>query len=423
MIARIKKRLYLGVAAYFRFWSNLSLRRWNPRVIAVTGSVGKTTMLRLVELQLRDKAHYSHDANSAFGIAFDIVGLKGVTDSKLRWLYLFIAVPVKSLYFKHQEEFYVVEIDGERPKETEFLAKWLKPEVTVWVSLGRSHASYYDEQVRRGMFDNVDEAIAHEFGYLPRLTSKIVIAEGDNELINKQLIGISAKVQKVHMNDLLDYRVTPEKTYFRLNSAEVEFSCPMPREVATQLLLLEKLAEYLGIKLVTDLREYVPAPGRNSLVMGRRGVQMIDSSYNAHLISMKSMFDMFERMTADKKWLVIGDMTEQGDGEEDQHRQLGREMSKVEADRYVLVGRRTGKYTLPELIEAGLEEKTVSFAKATDALEYLDNELAGGETVLFKGSQYLEWIIEKLLENPEDVKLLPRQEPSAKRRRAEWGLK
>lgn len=111
MVTKLKKRLYLAVAAYFRFWANISLRRWRPRVISVTGSVGKTTMLRLLELQLKDRAHYSHNANSAFGIAFDIVGLEGVTDSKWRWLYLLLAVPVRSLWFRHQQEFYVVEIN------------------------------------------------------------------------------------------------------------------------------------------------------------------------------------------------------------------------------------------------------------------------------------------------------------------------
>ena len=97
-------------------------------------------MLHLVEQELGKKAHYSHNANSAFGIAFDLVGLRGITGSKLRWIYLFFAVPIKSIFYKHTEDFYVVEIDGERPHETEFLAKWLHPEVTLWVALGRSHA-------------------------------------------------------------------------------------------------------------------------------------------------------------------------------------------------------------------------------------------------------------------------------------------
>lgn len=423
MMGRIKKKLYLFVAIYFRFWASISFRRWKPRVVAVTGSVGKTTMLRLLELQLGERAHYSHNANSAFGVAFDIVGLRGITSTKWRWLYLFVAVPIRALWFRYDTEFYVVEIDGERPRETDFLARWLKPEVTLWVSLGRSHASYYDHQVASGKFATVDQAIAYEFGALPRMTQKFVIAAGNNELIDQQLETLSVPVETVRISDLQSYKVWPDHTEFRLASGTVSFACPMPREVAVQLLILERLAAYLRMELMHNMSSFKPAPGRNSFLAGKHGVKLIDSSYNAHLISMQALLDMMNSMQVDHKWLVIGDMTEQGEGEADQHQKLGQALIQTPADRYVLVGRRVGLYTAPILKEAGLGDKTKHFTHATLALEYLENELAGNEVVLFKGSQYLEWIVEKLLANPDDVKELPRQEPSAKRRRAEWGLK
>ena len=196
--ARIKKRLYLTVVRYFRFFANISLRRWHPRIIAVTGSVGKTTLLNLLEVQLGDLAHYSHNANSAYGICFDILGMDGVRGSKLKWLYLFVAAPITSLWFRHKQEFYVVEIDGERPKETEFLARWLKPEVTLWVSVGRTHAVYFDGQVRAGKFATVEDAIVNEFSYLPRYTSSLVAYNADSPLIVRAMESI--EVHKVGVN-------------------------------------------------------------------------------------------------------------------------------------------------------------------------------------------------------------------------------
>ena len=67
--------------------------------------------------------------------------------------------------------------------------------------------------------------------------------------------------------------------------------------------------------------------------------------------------------------------------------------------------------------------ETESFKKPQDALRYLEKSVTGKEILIFKGSQYLEWIIEKMLENPEDVKSLPRQDLAHKKRRASWGLK
>ena len=86
----------------------------------------------------------------------------------------------------------------------------------------------------------------------------------------------------------------------------------------------------------------------------------------------------------------------------------------------ILVGRRTKKYTAPRLKDLGIETRTTIDPKK--ALKYIEEHTTGDETLIFKGSQYLEWIIEQLLENPEDAKRLPRREKAAVKRRAKWGL-
>lgn len=418
-LANTKKKLYLGVARYFRFWAERSLRRWKPRVIAVTGSVGKTTLLNLLEVQLGNRAHYSHDANSAYGIAFDILGMKGVTGSKLKWIYLFTTAPVRALWFTRQQPFYIVEIDGERPRETQFLAEWLRPEVTLWVSVGRTHAVYFDAQVKQGLFETVEEAIVHEFAFLPKNTSKLVIYDDDNKLMRKTMQTITGPdVVKVDDKALERYEAWPNRTEITVDGHAYEFAHPLPSEVYVQLAILGKLATYLDEDPVSDLTTYIQPPGRSNYYQGRNGVNLIDSSYNAHLISMESVIHLFSGMHAKHKWIVIGDMVEQGVGEADQHGKLGKILKAAGFERYVLVGRRTQTYTLPELDPT----KTVSFLHPKDAAIYLDSHLKGGETVLFKGSQYLEGVVEYLLEDREQAKTLPRQNAAAKKRRAKWGL-
>lgn len=417
--ARIKKKLYLVVVRYFRWFANISLRRWKPRVIAVTGSVGKTTLLNLLEVQLGTHAHYSHNANSSYGIAFDILGMDGVRGSKLKWFYLFIAAPIRSLWFRHTEEFYVVEVDGERPRETEFLASWLCPEVTLWVSVGRTHAVYFDGQVKQGLFASVDEAIVHEFSYLPKYTSKLVAYNAENSLIARTMEHIEG-VQKIGVDErvLTAYKVWPNKTELTVGGVQYQFNDPMPGEVYTQLALMAELAKYLGEPAVTDLSGYMQPPGRSNFFHGKKGVQLIDSTYNAHLISVQSIVDLYKDMQADHKWIVIGDIVEQGEAEAEEHARLGMLLREAEFERYVLVGRRTQKYTYPEMDQT----RTVTFLHPKDALRYLETELTGNETVLFKGSQYLEGVVEHLLENPDDTAKLPRQEPAARKRREKWGL-
>ena len=451
---KFKKKFYFFVASYFRFFANFAFRRWHPRVIAITGSVGKTTMLNLVECALGTRAHYSHDANSAFGIAFDLVNLRGVTGSKLRWFYLFFAVPLKSLFFTHREEFYVVEIDGERPRETEFLASWLRPEVTLWISLGLSHAIQFEQQVKDGLFENLDKAITHEFAMLPEYTSKLVIIDGDVDLMKRALSSIkqkgktNAEVIECYKHNLIDYQITPDHTSFIIQQAqnlvpsdtdtknsdrlsqslqnqqppqkEYSFNHPMSRDLAIQLVMLEQLAKYLSIDLPSDFSKIRLAPGRNSYFEGIKGIKIIDSSYNAHLISVKSILQMFKLMNIPKKWLVIGDIVDQGSIEGQEHQKLAQEIIALHPQQVILVGRRTKEYTAPPLLDAGLKVFTTTDPKA--ALSFIQQHLTGQETILFKGSQYLEWIIEKLLKNPQDAKYLPRREKAAVKRRKKRGL-
>ena len=429
---KFKKKFYFIVASYFRFFANFAFRRWHPRVIAITGSVGKTTMLNLVECTLGDKAHYSHDANSAYGIAFDMVNLRGVTGSKLRWFYLFLAVPLKSLFYKHQEEFYVVEIDGERPHEAEFLASWLKPEVTLWISLGLSHAVQFEQQVKDGLFSSLDKAITHEFAMLPQYTQKLVIIDGEVDLMNRALDSIKQKnltkatVIKCSKDAVKTYKVEPNHTSFILQgtadsvSHEYEFNRPMSKDIAIQLTMLETLVNYLKVKPRYDFSNLKLAPGRNSYFDGKNGLKIIDSSYNAHLISVKSILEMYKAMHVPHKWLVIGDIVDQGSIEGQEHAKLADEIIKVKPEQVILIGRRTKKYTAPILKKAGLNIYTTLDPR--EALKFLEENLTGQETLLFKGSQYLEWLIEKLLKDPEEAKYLPRREKAAIKRRQKRGL-
>ena len=100
----------------------------------------------------------------------------------------------------------MVEIDGERPHEAEFLAEWLKPEVTIWVSIGTSHAVQFEKEVKKGKFDDVEEAIAAEFANLPTNTSKRVYIDADSKIMKEATKGIKAKVVPIKKSDLKKYR-------------------------------------------------------------------------------------------------------------------------------------------------------------------------------------------------------------------------
>ena len=418
--ASFKKRFYFRVARYFRHFANKAFLRWHPRVIAVTGSAGKTTMLKMLEHEMGEKAHYSHDANSAFGVPFDLLGLKGIRGSKLRWAWLLIAAPFRGWFYRHKEPFYVVEIDGERPHEAEFLAKWLKPEVTIWVSIGLSHAVQFEKVVESGEYKDVGEAITAEFANLPANTSKRVYIDADSKLMVKATEDISAKVIPIEKSKIKKYVVYPDSTDFTYGDTTFHFDHPEPKDVAFNLFVLQDLMKHLKLKFNPDFTGMEIAPGRSSHFKGVKGIDIIDSSYNAHMISMASTLDMARRMHAERKWLVIGDIVDQGLLEQEEHERLAKLIAEVKPDRVVLVGRRTKQWTAPRLKELGVS--AVATTDPKKALKYIENHITGRETLVFKGSQYLEWVIEKLLADPKDAEKLCRREKSAVARRKKWGL-
>ena len=418
--SKLKKRLYFSVAKYFRFFANMAFRRWNPRVIVVTGSAGKTTMLNLLEHEMGNKAHYSHDANSAFGISFDLLGLKGIRGSKIRWIWLLVAAPFRGLIHRNKQPFYVVEIDGERPHEAEFLAEWLKPEVTIWVSIGLSHAIQFEKVVEEGKFSSLSEAITAEFANLPQNTSKRVYIDADSKLMVEATSKLKAKVIPIKKSNLKKYVVYPDSTDFTYGDTTFHFNHPEPKDISFNLFVLQDLMKYLKLPFNPDFSGLKVAPGRSSYFEGKKGIAIVDSSYNAHMISMTSILDMAKRMHAERKWLIIGDIVDQGSIEKEEHEKLAKLIADVKPDRVVLVGHRTKQYTAPKLKELGVS--AVATTDPRKALAYIEKNITGRETLIFKGSHYLEWVIEKLLANPKDASKLCRREKAAVQRRKNWGL-
>lgn len=417
--------MYFWVAWYFRVFADIKFRKWNPRVILVTGSSGKTTLLHLIESQIGDIAKFSHHANSAIGIPFDILGIKRTDLTFNEWPKIFISAPFKAFSPIPKEEFYVVEADCDRPEEGHFLADFLKPEVTLWVNVGRTHSMNFDNLVLAGKFESVEKAIAFEFGHYAAMTKKLVILNSDDLLetaesgrIKSKKVGISAR------KSLKKYIADFDGTEFVFDSgSKYKFSYVFPKEIAASILMCEELCKYLGITIDTKFSNLKMPPGRSSIFKGIKDTVILDSAYNANFDSVKTILEMFSNFKSENKWVVLGDMLEQGLEEEEEHQKLAELILRFDFKKIVLIGPRTQKYTLPILKEKPKDKIAVeSFLSPKDVLDYLKNNIQGGELILFKGARFLEGVIENLLFNKEDAKKLDRREKIWEIRRKKWGL-
>lgn len=419
MLAQIKQSLYFPVASYFKFWAQIQLFFWQPRIFVVTGSSGKTTLLHLIESQLGNKARYSHHANSSFGVPFDILGLKRQTLSKLEWPLLFLKAPFLAFKKPFNQKLYIVEADCDRPHEGQFLGSLLKPEVTMWLDISRTHTLNFDK-VAQAKNQKIEETIAYEFGYFAENTKVLCLVNGDDNQIKNQLGRIKAEVKQVNLSRLEDYIISEDGTSFKFDGQKYEFNCLLPEETFYAVALTVDLLSYLGLEIDPQFKNFELPPGRSSLFKGNKNTTLLDSSYNTNLSSASAILEMYQKYPADKKWAVLSDMTELGQEEQVEHEKLAEVILKVKLEKLILMGPRMIKYTYPKL--KGSKIDLVTFEKPKEVLDYLENNLSGGETILFKGARFLEGVIEHLLLNKDDIKKLCRREQVWEKRRKDWGL-
>ncbi|WKZ25926.1 MAG: cyanophycin synthetase [bacterium] len=419
MFNKTKRLLYFPLAYYFYLFAKIVLNRWKPRIVVVTGSSGKTTLLHLLASQLGDKAMYSFHANSSFGIPFNILGIERKTLSFLEWPYIFITTPLRIFRSLPKNNIYVVEVDCDRPKEGMFLSKLLKPEVTLWVSLGRTHSMNFESLVRHNRFNSLEDAISHEFGYLIENTKNLVVLNSDSKYIMNQSSRTNAQLLKVSLNNL-DYKYTIERgrTHFKIRNISHYFNYLLPLETLYGIEMSKSVMKYFGLKFDNSFSKFDLPAGRSSLFKGVKNTYLVDSTYNANLDSMKVILKMFiELKTTNHKWIVLGDMLEQGNNEAKEHKLLAQEINNLKFDKIILMGPRISKYTQPYL-----KSSAVSFINPNEVLLYLKKEIKGGEIILFKGARFLEGVIENLLLNKSDPKKLVRREKVWDEKRKKFGL-
>lgn len=415
MFNKIKKTLYFRVAQYFRFFAQIQLLLWKPKVIVVTGSNGKTTLLHLIESQLGERAKYSHHANSAYGIPFNILGLQRKTLSIFEWPMLFILAPFRAFKSPPKQNLYVIEADCDRPNEGKFLAKLLNPQITIWLSVSKTHTINFPSPV--------EENIAKEFGYFLEYTKNYCLVNGDSKLILNQIFRTKAEVRKINKkNHLQNYYVSKNGTSFKIDNKNFSINYLLPEDTFYLIAAIIELLKILEMPLDSKFKNLTLPPGRSSFFKGIKNTTIIDSTYNATPASMNAALNMYKKYPAKIKLAILSDMVELGKEEKIEHQKLAKLIVDARLDKVILMGPRMNQYTLPRLKEIASRLPIESFLTPVDILNYLKTNIKGGETLFFKGARFLEGVIEHLLKNKSDAAKLCRREQVWQERRKQWGL-
>ncbi len=419
-----------------KFFSKLVLKKYKPVIIAVTGSVGKTSTKEAIYHVL--KTHWGEhrvrrnlrNYNNEIGVPLTIFGLETCGRSIFKWLIRFIRIFWMIIFKIPYPNFLVLEMGADRPGDIKYLVNFIHPKVGLITALG-------EIPVHVEFFDGVQE-IAKEKKTLVSLLKddEVAILNYDDEIVREMRKDIKAKVLTYGLGGKADIRATnydlkvsPASTKPRgeagpdLKSSELNFkiefkgsSVParLSNVLGNQHLYCALAAVAVGvvfnmnlIEIAEALKEFSPLAGRMRLLPGIKNSLIVDDTYNAALLSMEAALESLKIFTDKRKVVILGDMLEIGQYAPEAHKIIGKKAAEI-ADLIFTVGTRA-KFIAESAARTGFpQNKIFQFMSSDEAAKIVQKEMNEGDIVLVKGSRAMkmEKIVKEIMAEPQKAEEL-----------------
>ncbi len=412
--------------------AKLTVARYHPRVIGVTGSVGKTSTKRAifaVVSKVRRVRAASGNLNNEMGLSLAVLGDWSPEDlrlvsrdqpagtakfRKLMFWFKVMFVGVGRLIVKsgRYPDVLILEYGADRPGDILRLMQVARPDVGIITAVGDvpAHVEFYAGP----------KNVAREKGRLiERLSSaNTAILNHDDDFVDALRDRTRGRVMTYGFSEGSDLRVArmeyhmregiPAGISFKLeyegSSVPVRLEGVFGKAPAYASAAAACVGLIFGMNLVNiseAFADYVPAPSRMELLPGMKHALLIDDTYNASPLSMREALDTLKELPAERKIAVLGDMLEIGKYAIEAHESIGDEASRV-VDVLVTVGERA-KFIASAAHDAGMKkERIFSFDAASDAIQPLEHLMKKGDLVLVKGSHamHLEEVVRAVTAEP-----------------------
>ena len=445
----MKSFLKKFVALILKLESQLVLAKYKPKIIAITGSVGKTSTKDAIYAVFSPVAYVRKSEksyNSEIGLPLTILGIPNGWNNPLVWgknilkgLWLWIAP-------HRYPEWLILEVGVGKPGDMHRTAAWLKTDVVIITAIGETpvHIEFFSS--RKHLIEEKGELI----GTLK--PDGILVLNVDDEAVSEMKVKTKRKTITYGFREGADvlgsgigifYAVSGELggIIFRIdtegNSLPVVLEGVFGKNhvyASLSALALALVLKLNVLEAINALKNYDIPPGRMRLLKGINSSTIIDDTYNSSPSACRSALETLGEIKSNgRKIAVLGDMLELGKHTKEAHKNIGR-IAKNESDILIVVGPRA-KNIKEGAVEAGMElAKIFEFLDSREAGDFIktfiqrgppappasslqragwDSGGRAGDLVLVKGSQgmRMEKIVETILLDKENKnKLLVRQD-------------
>jgi len=374
------------------------LKKHSPKIIGITGSVGKTTTKDLIfhvldsEKSLKVLRNVGN-LNNEFGLPLTILEEKPVK-GVLNWISLVFRSILKVLKSKEYYDVLVLEMAADGPGDLAYLTMIARPDISVVTNVEKVHLLH---------FKSLDE-LAYEKSTLVRAVRKdgMVIVNYDNVFTRSMArIRSDASVFNFGIDKECDIQAkdvvnTKKGLNFKVLYKGKEVDIKMPHVIGKHniytVLPVFPIAEYFGLEL-KDIEESISTfalpPGRMNLKEGLNETFLIDSTYNAEPSSMRAaIYTLRDFPEGKRRIAVIGDMLELGPLEEISHREIGKILKEARIDLIFFVGARM-KWAKDEMEQGVSDFRRISFHfnDSFEASKEISQKVKKDDVILVKGSR------------------------------------
>jgi murE/murF fusion protein len=356
--------------------------RSHVKLIAITGSNGKTTTRKITQ--------------EIFKTRFHTLATQGNFNNE-------IGMPLTLLNLSWAHEWAVIEMGMNHPGEISRLAQIACPDIAIVTNTAGAHL----EGLKTA--DNVARAKGEIFEHVQKNGHAILFADDKRRDIleacarkNKNIDEIIFFGSSPHKN--LETKITPDigaekieingqTTHFTIEdkNGRVCYSIGSPAPfMVTNALAAIAAARIAGISsqgIRTGLEAFTPVAGRMKIDQLPNGINFIDDTYNANPASMTQALNTLGLMAREKKaFAILGDMLELGPDSDQLHRQIGHLAAEANLAHLYLFGEQTA-HLMSGALERGFSKNSIFWGTKQEIGRLVMQQARKGDWILLKGSR------------------------------------
>lgn len=339
--------------------------RFRGKVVAITGSVGKTTTKDMLKVAL-----------STIGPTH-----AAVASYNNHW-----GVPLTLARLPQDARFCISEIGMNHVGEIAPLASQVRPDVAVITTIGTAHLGHM------GSIEAIAQEKASLFGALASGGIAIVPDDAQGQAFFTAALPKGCALWRLGFSETVQLQInnlhcSAEGSHFSLHMPDglqnVTLTAPgehLARNAALALGAVAALGEKVGVA-AEALRSFVPGAGRGQIRTILNDVRLLDESYNASTPSVRAALATLALMPAKRHVAALGDIRELGTFADAEHRSLADAVQATKALAFCCGPHMRALYdALPPELQGGYAADAASLAPL------LLKALRPGDLLLVKGS-------------------------------------